>query len=324
MPCAGLLLEVLALGYDPNTGNAENGYSPATAAVMAGRADTLDALLDAGAIITLRDPRGVTPVLAAASRGHTRCLQVALAAAKAAGLHEPCLDESLASAALEGHVGAMRMLIAAGASLTSVPPEARHHWRLPPTPLIAAAAGGHLEALQLLLSYPAARATVNAGGEENALAAAASSRNFAGMWLLHQHGARPAPGCRGMVSMVLGACSRGDDEMLAALMACGFNVAAWGASGNFAATMATTAAALGHERVLRLLLDDGALPCSSGGAVPLLSAVQEGRWGTLCMLLDEPRVLNWRMVSWTLMAYCTVRCQVDRAVLRRLVMVSGG
>lgn len=319
--CADLITELFAMGYNPDADLGE-GFTAVYFAAFQGHLDALQALLDAGAHFTRQDASGTTPLLVAVHAGQITCVQLLLAAGKAVRCRDPCLDPSLVVAAMRGDVHMMRLLITAGAALTGIPVD--NCWLLPRTPLMGAAVTGQLDAMQLLLSYPVVRATINARGADagSAAATAAVKQHTACLWLLQRHGAVLADDGE----PALPACVEGNAEHLRAILACGLETN--GPPGTWLLAMSIAAGAVD---ALQVLLGSGLLHNADTDSVGMsvtvmLMAAQAGRSDMLAALLATPAVAVEGVAGSLLQAYCalpTLRA-VDRGILRQLVMVRGG
>lgn len=155
-------------------------------AVLAGRADTVKALLDDGADVEATDDNGATPLYTAAVNGHIEVARVLLAAGATASASSPDGHSALAGAARAGHPGTVRVLVEAGADVRGC-----HNTTLV-TPLHWAVVNGDVDSVMVLLLAGADASATDANGS-TPLHAAVKGGHVEIARALLQHGANPNP-----------------------------------------------------------------------------------------------------------------------------------
>ncbi|XP_066909808.1 ankyrin-3, partial [Halyomorpha halys] len=113
-------------------------------AAIAGHVTVVQALLDAGAAVNMKQKQQSTPLELAALRGHPVVVRALLDAGADVNSKNKFLCTALHQASVEGHIEVLRMLLDAGADIA-----AREEHGC--TPLMGVSQGGHLAAVQLLL-----------------------------------------------------------------------------------------------------------------------------------------------------------------------------
>lgn len=154
--------ELLKSKADPNLGRTD-GFTPLHAAAQAGSADSVQALLAAGAQVNVKSKDSWTPLHLAVMRGNGACVKLLLDAGAKKDIvivdNETQVPSSLLFyAAGRGKADVVEALLAAGFNAN----ERLDTWSAD-TPLLVAAASGHLEAVQVLVQH---KADVNASGYE--------------------------------------------------------------------------------------------------------------------------------------------------------------
>ena len=133
-------------GADVNTWRAEGaGEEPLlVVAAEGGLAETVQALLEAGAEVGHADIDGYTALYGAAVTGHVDVIKVLLEAGAEVDQASNEGQTALTSAAGTGHVEAVLALLEAGAEVGHVDNEGE-------TALIVAALGGHVDVIRVLV-----------------------------------------------------------------------------------------------------------------------------------------------------------------------------
>ncbi len=124
------------------------------AAAERGDTTTLAKLLDTGANINARDPRGRNAVLAATQGGHLAAARLLIERGADVNAQDHIRDSAFLLAGARGHTEIARLAIAAGANLKSMN-------RYGGTALIPACHYGHVETVRLLLGAGVAIDHVN-------------------------------------------------------------------------------------------------------------------------------------------------------------------
>lgn len=154
-----------------------NGWTPLMEAAREGKAEVVEVLLGAGADVNARDNDGRFPLLEAASQGHAGVVKLLLAAG--AELHMKFGNglSALSYAALKGSVETLEALLDAGADANERTPYGM-------TPLIEAASAGEFDAVTFLLEKGAQVEARTNQGETALFFAAANghSRVISALW----------------------------------------------------------------------------------------------------------------------------------------------
>ena len=272
------------------TRSVESPKSALMAAAATGRADMLEALLDAGAPVNAAVPSGVdkgeTALMLAAGSGSVEAVQLLLArganvhAALQAGNEQG--KTALMYAAEQGHAEAAQALIAGGAKVDATDSDGK-------TALDWAIENGHVNVADVLEAHGASTRKKKSAhplfpqmNDETPLMSAAGNGHLAMVKRLVEQGADVNEGDR---TPLMYAAQGGHADVVEYLLAHGANAKAEEEGGGTALGLA---AMDGHADVVKLLLAAGADADAReiDGTSPLLWAVGSGSVETARLLLE--------------------------------------
>ena len=256
-------------------------------AAIKGHADVIELLLTNGADINAESETGATPLVLAAENGKIEALQFILQhkdkivniEARGAGG-----GTALHVAAIKGHADVIELLLTNGADINAESETGA-------TPLVLAAENGKIEALQFILQHKDKTVDIEAkgAGGGTALHAAAIGGHVDVIELLLTNGADiNAESETGATPLVL-AAENGQLEALRFILQHKdktVNIEAKGAGGG---TALHVAARKGHLNIIELLLTNGAdiNAVSETGATPLVLSAQSGKLEALLFVLQH-------------------------------------
>ena len=123
----------------------DDGRTILHVAATAGHTKAIEALVELGASISVRDEKGRTPLHEAAGGGHVAAISTLLAAGASLSARNEDRETPLHKAAAYGHPEAIRILVGAGASLGAENKRGE-------SPLLMAAERGHASAISMLVT----------------------------------------------------------------------------------------------------------------------------------------------------------------------------
>ncbi|TYZ66921.1 hypothetical protein PybrP1_000892 [[Pythium] brassicae (nom. inval.)] len=251
------------------------------AAAQFGHAELVAQLLRRRARADFVSDAGVTPLVAACAHGRTEAVRVLLAsgAPAATGWSEASLALPLSVAVERGHAGVVALLIAHGADVNTPSEDDAV------APVTAAAAGGHLDVVQVLLQEDVAVEWEHAASRMVAFVAAEHGHDHIVQEFLDQGGNANFCDDNG-VTLLQVACATGQRAVVEALLARGAAVDQ--AALSCSVTPLMIAAQDGCAAIVAALLAHGAsvnLREAEQGVTALLMAAQNGHVETVQLLL---------------------------------------
>lgn len=312
-PGADAVRALLDAGADPNARIRKDG-TPLAFAAVSGNVEAMELLLKRGADIHVEytghqdllqiavgqghlaavkfllsrglpvngDPAGPPTLLLALTGHHNEVADLLIGAGVNIKAVDSFGESILDTAALAGRADLIRRGLAAGLNANGQSDKA--------TPLMFAAQGGHIEAMQVLID---AGADVNrrGNGKVTALMLAASNDKPEAVKLLLAHHADPNAASPDRTTVLHAAANEDDAELCNLLLRAGAKVDAKNING---VTPLMVAATRGHAGTVRRLIAAGAdvNAANTVGATPLMMAAESGTPETIKLLLKAGANVN--------------------------------
>ncbi len=211
------LLSLLAAGADPDAPDSKGNTALMTAVMYSScHPDDVEALLDHGASVNLKNNNDLTALMFACREGHADAIRMLLLHDARIDLQDICGDTALVYACRDGRAEAARLLLKAKAN-----PDLPNMDGI--TPLMWASASGHIDIIHALIQHGADPDLPDYRGD-TALTVAAENGHLDAMRLLLEAGAHPDAQRDDGVSALMLAVDKDNAEAVELLLSHGARV----------------------------------------------------------------------------------------------------